>query len=189
MYQWCHTCIIIGYILFFSHCTALTPNVTTSVASVIQERSLATLTCTAVLTAPTTSDVMVVISWSKDGHQLYNNDHLLITLSNATATSFQSNVTIIALEISDRGDYSCEVVLHSTSTQSSISPPTVSTLSLEVEGMHLHTSLIRQLFIHVKERTGLMNGCGVHCVIILYLCISSFFKRAIPTEADWSWLL
>lgn len=112
---------------------------TVSVTSVVQERSPATLICTAVLTAPFPNDVTPVISWSKDGQLVHSSNELVITKSNVTATLIQSNLTILTLEISDSGSYSCQVVLHSSSTQSSLLPPTVSTVLLEVKGMHVQT--------------------------------------------------
>ena len=86
------------------------------------------------LTATITNDAIVDISWSKDGRQLHSNREIVITSYNASATLFQSNLTINVLEISDRGTYSCHVVLLSTSTDDPVSPPTTSTISLQVEG-------------------------------------------------------
>lgn len=81
------------------------------------------------------NDATVVISWSKDGQQLHNTSKVVITSTNITAVSFQSNLTIHVLEISDSGLYSCSVVLLSLSTQNPILSPTVSTLHFEVEGI------------------------------------------------------
>lgn len=114
---------------------ASTPNVTTAIASAIHARSPATITCTVTFSSTIMNDATVVISWSKDGQQLHNTSKVVITSTNITAVSFQSNLTIHVLEISDSGLYSCSVVLLSLSTQNPILSPTVSTLHFEVEGI------------------------------------------------------
>ena len=83
-----------------------------------------------------TTDVTVDISWSKDGVQLHNSSQLVITSSYTTTMLYHSNLTICVLETSDSGLYSCRARL-SQPTQTSILPPTVSTIHLAVEGIQV----------------------------------------------------
>ena len=114
--------------------TVFNPNVTTHTISSVKIRNPATISCTVLLSATPESDTTVAITWSKDGRQLHNNTELMITSSNETAISLQSNLTIHVLETSDSGLYSCQVALVSKSTLNPISSPAISTLHLEVKG-------------------------------------------------------
>lgn len=108
--------------------------VTMSLSSDIHARSSGTLLCWVTLTAILPDNTILSITWSKDGHQLQDNNNLLIVSSNSTGMLFRSNVTIPVLDISDSGQYTCQAVLLYKSTHNPISSPTVSILLLEVEG-------------------------------------------------------
>ena len=116
---------------------AFISNVTVAVVSAIHVRSPVTITCTVMLTGTTATvsdGVTVDISWSKYGVQLYNSSGLVITSSYATKMFYHSNLTILVLETSDSGLYSCRAQLFQ-STQTSTLPPMVNTMHLAVEGI------------------------------------------------------
>lgn len=108
-------------------------NITIEVVSMIHVRSPVTITCTVMLTG-TTIIGMVDVSWSKDGIQLRNSSELVITSSYATTTLYHSNLTILVLETSDRGLYTCRAHL-SQSTPAPTLPSVASTVHLAVEGI------------------------------------------------------
>ena len=119
---------------------AFISNVTVAVFSAIHVRSPVTITCTVMLTGTIVTisdDVIVDISWSKYGVQLHNSSGLVITSSYATKMFYHSNLTILVLETSDSGVYSCRAQL-SQSTQTSILPPSVNTIHLAVEGINYY---------------------------------------------------
>ena len=120
---------------------AFISNVTVAVVSAIYIRSPVTITCTVMLTGTTVTvsdDVTVAISWSKYDVQLHNSSGLVITSPYATKNMFyHSNLTILVLEASDSGLYSCQAKL-SQSTQTSTLPPIVNTIHLAVEGINYY---------------------------------------------------
>ena len=133
--------------------TAFISNVTTSITSAVHVRSAATIICTVILTATVASECIVGISWSKDGQQLHSNPEMAITSSNATATLFQSNLTIHSLETTDSGYYSCHAELLSVSTYKPVSIPTTSTIHLDVEGISLVQMLTSQNLFQIRHTT------------------------------------
>ncbi len=88
------------------------------------------------LTGAAVTDVTVDISWSKYGVQLHNSSGLVITSSYATNMLYLSNLTILVLETSDSGLYSCQAHV-SQSTQTPTLPPKVDTIHLAVTGILL----------------------------------------------------
>ena len=119
---------------------AFISNVTVAVVSAIHARSPVTISCTILLTGTIVTisdDVTVDISWSKYGVKLHNSSGLVITSSYATKMLYHSNLTILVLETSDSGMYSCWAQL-SQSTQTPTVPPMVNTIYLAVEGINYY---------------------------------------------------
>ena len=78
----------------------------------------ATLTCTIRVNASlqVLREITTVAAWMKENLRLINNNRTNISDTISNGSSFETNVTFVPLQISDSGNYSCEVTLFSIAT-------------------------------------------------------------------------
>ena len=76
-------------------------------------RRRATLTCTVRVNASlqVLREINTVADWRKENVRLISNNRTNISGTISNGSSFETNVTFVPLQLSDSGNYSCEVTL------------------------------------------------------------------------------
>ena len=76
-------------------------------------RRRATLTCTVGVNASlqVLREINTVADWRKENVRLISNSRTNISGTISNGSSFETNVTFVPLQLSDSGNYSCEVTL------------------------------------------------------------------------------